>query len=626
MNNGSTGQMVDRTSLDSVVIRFCGDSGDGVQLAGGQFTDTAAHFGNDFATFPDYPAEIRAPRGTTFGVSGFQVQFSSLDIYTPGEAVDAMVAMNPAGFKVNIDDITPGGIVIVNEDEFTKGNLAKCGYVDDYNPLDDEALTTRFTLIRVPMNRLTRESAEGTEEGVKVVDRCRNMFALGIVYWLYDRPLDATVRFLENTFTKGKGKPEIAKLNIDALKAGYFFGETAEFPSQFRIPPAKQSPGTYRRINGNEATVLGLITAAQKAGKEITYASYPITPASNILHGFSKQKNFGIKTFQAEDEISAICAAIGASFAGDIGVTGTSGPGLALKSEALGLAVMFELPLIVVNVQRAGPATGMPTKTEQADLFQALFGRPGESPCIVLAPGDPGDCFDMAIEAVRLAIRHMSPVVLLTDAYIGNGAEPWRVPNVDDIEPIEVSHPTADSYAEGEFMSYARDENTLARPWALPGTPGLEHRMGSLEKDANTGEVSYDPMNHEIMVRARAEKVARAVDTIPDIKIAGAETGDVLVLGWGSTRGTITTVVDSLQKSGRSISSAHLRYLNPMPANLEQVLKGFKTIIIPEINLGQLSMLIRSKFLIDTVSINMIRGRPMSVKELTENIEEVMDR
>lgn len=627
MNNDSTGQEVDRTTLDAVVIRFCGDSGDGMQLAGGRFTDASAIFGNDFATFPDYPAEIRAPRGTTFGVSGFQVQLSSRDIHTPGEVPDALVAMNPAGFKVNIDDVKPGGIVIVNEDEFTPSNFAKCNYPEGYNPLEDEGLLEQYTIIRVPMNRMTREAGEDSGLGAKIVDRSRNMFALGLVYWLFDRQLDSTIAFLEETFAKKKGMPEVAAVNIAALQAGYYFGETAEFPAQFRVPPAQHEPGTYRRIDGNEATVLGLVTAARKAHKNITYASYPITPASNVLHGLSRQKNFGIKTFQAEDEIAAVCAAIGASYAGDIGVTGTSGPGLALKGEAIGLAVMLELPLVVVDVQRAGPATGMPTKTEQADLFQAMFGRSGESPCIIIAASTPSDCFTMAYEAVRLAVAHMSPVIFLSDAYLGNGAEPWRIPEVESIPDIVIKHPTRTELGlhEGEaFMPYQRDQATLARPWVIPGTPGLEHRVGSLEKQDITGNVSYDPDNHDKMVRLRAEKIARVADDIPLLKVNGEPSGKTLVLGWGSTEGAIIAAVNRLRNAGKTLSCAHLHYLNPMPKNTEEVLRAFDTIIIPEINLGQLNMLIRSRYLIDTISLNSIKGRPLSVEWLEENIANVM--
>ena len=579
----------DPEHLDSAVIRFCGDSGDGMQMAGGQFTSTSARFGNDIATFPDFPAEIRAPKGTTFGVSGFQLQFSSSDIHTPGDKVNALVAMNPAGFKMNIADVEFGGIVIVNEDEFEKVQLKKCGYPEGYNPLEDEQLNAHYSIFRVPMSRLTRESLADSGMGAKDMDRCRNMFALGVAYWLYQRPIEDTVGYLEDYFGKTKGKPQIAEANIRALKAGYFFGETAElFPVRYKVPAATLESGTYRRISGNEATVLGLAAVAMKAQKNVLYASYPITPASDILHGLARLKHLGIKTFQAEDEIAAISAAIGAAFAGDVGVTGTSGPGLALKGEALGLAVIYELPLVVVDVQRAGPATGMPTKTEQADLLQAMYGRSGECPAIVLAASRPSDCFEMAIEAVRLAVRHMSPVVLLTDGYIANGAEPWKLPDVADLPEIEVPHPTEAIDPDAGFRPYVRDPETLARSWALPGTPGLEHRIGSLEKEDGTGNVSYDPENHDEMVRARAEKVARAADVIPELNVRGPESGEVLVLGWGGTYGSITSAADRLRKQGRSVSSAHLRHLNPFPKNLESVLRRFERVVVPEINMGQL--------------------------------------
>jgi 2-oxoglutarate/2-oxoacid ferredoxin oxidoreductase subunit alpha len=615
------------TTLDSVVIRFCGDSGDGMQLTGGQFTETSALFGNDFATFPDFPAEIRAPKGTTFGVSGFQVHFSSESIYTPGDRVNAMVAMNPAGLKVNIQDVEPGGIIIVNEDEFTKGNLAKCGYIDGYNPLDDEEINNKYHLVRVPMSRLTKESLADSGMGAKDINRCRNMFALGIVYWLYERPLEQTKAYLTKKFGENKGLPEVAKINIRALEAGYYFGETAEvFPSRYRVPPAKLAKGTYRQISGNEATVLGLVTASQKANKPILYASYPITPASSVIHGLAHLKRFGIKTIQSEDEIAAVCTAIGASFAGDIGVTGTSGPGLALKGEAMGLALMLELPLVVVNVQRAGPATGLPTKTEQADLLQAMYGRHCESPVIVVAPRSPSDCFDMAIEAVRLAVKYMCPVIYLSDGYIANGAEPWKVPSVDAIPEIHITHPTKDDIPEGSFKPYIRDPETLSRPWAIPGTEGLEHRLGSLEKEAETGNVSYDPDNHDMMVRLRAEKVANAADSIPQLEVNGDPSGDVLVLGWGGTYGSITTAIQQVRANGHTVSSAHLQYLNPFPSNTEEVLRSFKKIVIPEINLGQLSMLIRSKYLIDTIGINIVKGQPFRVDTLVERITEVCEQ
>ena len=612
-------------SLGAVAIRFCGDSGDGMQLTGGQFTNASALFGNDIATFPDFPAEIRAPRGSTYGVSGFQVQFASTEIYTPGDAVNALVAMNPAGFKTNISDVEPGGIVIVNEDEFDKVNFRKCGYEDGYNPLEDDELNRRYQIFKVPMSRLTRESVADMGMGAKDIDRCRNMYALGIVYWLYDRRIETTVDFLNEYFGKQKNKPQIAEINVRALKAGYYFGETAElFPVRYHVAPAKLKAGKYRKISGNEATVLGFVTAAAKAGKKLFYASYPITPASEIIHGLARLKHYGVMTFQAEDEIGAVCAAIGASFAGDFALCGTSGPGLALKAEAIGLAVMFELPLVVIDVQRAGPATGMPTKTEQADLLQAMFGRPSESPCVIVAPRSPSDCFDMAVEAFRLAVHCMCPVLFLSDGYLANGAEPWLLPDLDAIQPIEVNHPTETNNPEGPYLPYKRDPETLARPWVVPGTSGLEHRIGGLEKQDVTGNISYDPDNHDHMVRTRAAKVQRAAEIIPPLEVRGPDSGDVLLLGWGGTYGAITTAGDELRRRGRSVSTAHLRYINPFPSNLGEVLSGFNTIIIPELNLGQLRMLIRDRFLIDVIGINEVRGKMFQVDALVKKTLKIM--
>jgi len=621
-----TNGAVAEAPLESVVIRFCGDSGDGMQLAGDQFTNTSALFGNDIATFPDFPAEIRAPRGTTYGVSAFQLQFSSHDIFTPGDTINAMVAMNPAGFKVNIDSVEPGGIVIVNSDEFEKNSLEKCGYEPGYNPLEDEAVTSKYKVFHVPMSRMTRESLADSTMGAKDIDRCRNMFALGVAYWLYERPLDATIEYINSYYGIKKNRPEVAEANVKALKAGYFFGETAElFPSRYTVAPAKLEPGTYRRISGNEATALGLVTAASKAGKQLFYGSYPITPASDILHALARLEHMNALTFQAEDEIAAICAAIGAAFAGDIAVTGTSGPGLALKGEALGLAVIYELPLVVVDVQRAGPSTGMPTKTEQADLLQAMFGRHGECPCIVLAASSPADCFERAIEAVRLAVRQMCPVVLLTDGSVANGAEPWKVPNVEDIPRIKIEHPVHAGLTGEQFEPYLRDSKTLSRPWAIPGTKGLEHRLGGLEKQVRTGAVSYDPDNHDEMVRLRAEKVDRAADVIAPLTVRGPASGDTLVLGWGGTFGTITSTGDKLRAMGRDVSTAHLHHLNPFPSNLGEVLRSFKRVIIPEINSGQLRMLIRAKYLIDAIGFNDVNGRGFFIDDLAERIIAVMD-
>ncbi len=610
--------------IDAVAIRFAGDSGDGMQLTGGFFTDTSAIVGNDIATFPDFPAEIRAPRGTTYGVSGFQLQFSSSDIHTPGDSVNALVAMNPAALKTNIEDVEPGGIVIVNEDEFTEVNLRKCGYPDAYNPLEDDSLQSSYRIVQVPMSRLTRESLADSGMGAKNIDRCRNMFALGIMYWLYDRPLEPTIQELEKKFN-AKGNEAVAEINVKALKAGYYFGENAElFPSRFHIAPATFEPGTYRKIAGNEATAIGFATAAQLAKKRLFYAGYPITPASELLHHLARMKNFGVRTFQAEDEIAAVCAAIGAAFAGDLAMCGTSGPGIALKAEAMGLAVMLELPLVIVDVQRAGPATGMPTKTEQADLLQALYCRPSEAPVIVVAPASPADCFTMAIEAFRLSVRAMCPVIYLSDGYIANGAEPWKLPDIESLEPISITHPTETNNPDGPYLPYMRVEETLSRPWAVPGTAGLEHRVGGLEKQDITGEVSYDPANHEHMVRLRAEKIERLQSVIPPLEVVGPASGEALLLGWGGTQGSITTAANRLRERGHKIANAHLRYLNPFPKNLGDVLQRYDRIIVPEINMGQLRMLLRAKFLIDVIGINRVRGKSFLVNDLVDDVERVL--
>lgn len=607
-----------------VAIRFAGDSGDGMQLTGGQFTNTSALLGNDFATFPDFPAEIRAPKGTTFGVSGFQVHFADDHIHTPGDIVNALVAMNPAAFKVHIVDVEPGGIVIVNSDEFTKGNLKKAGYNADYNPLDDEDLVSQYRLFQIPMSRMTRESLAGGEDSVRDIDRCRNMYALGIAYWLYQRPLDATLDFFDHYLVKQKNRPDLAELNAKALKAGYYFGETAElFTTRYEVAPATMPPGTYRKISGNDAAAIGFVTAAQKASKQLIYAGYPITPASDLMHALARLKHFDIKMMQAEDEIGAVCCAIGASFAGALGMSGTSGPGMALKSEAMALAVILELPLVVVDVQRAGPSTGMPTKTEQTDLLSSLYGRPGEAPVVVVAPQSPADCFAMAIEAVRLAVHCMCPVIYLSDASLATGAEPWRIPDVDNIPPIQISHPTS---VEGEkFEPYVRHPETLARPWAIPGQAGLEHRLGGLEKQEHTGNVSYDPENHETMIRLRADKVARAAAVIPPLAVEGSPNAKTLLLGWGGTYGAIATAAVRLGQEGIDVATAHLRYLNPMPANIEEVLRRFEHVIVPEINTGQLAMLLRARYLIDVASINHIRGRSFQVGELVEEIKTLIN-
>ncbi len=605
------------SEIKSAVVRFAGDSGDGMQLAGAQFTSTSAVVGNDIATLPDYPAEIRAPIGTVAGVSGFQINFSSESIFTPGDKVNALIAMNPAAFKAHIEDVDAGGIVIVNESEFGKMNLKKAGYPEGYNPLDDEEFNRRFQLFKVPITRLNTEALSETGLGNKDANRCKNMYALGIVYWLYDRPLDTTINQIDSYFGKKKNMPKVAAANIAALKSGFFFGETAElFPVQYQVAKAAIKPGKYRKITGNEAVAMGLVTAAKLAGKDVCYCSYPITPASNVLHALAGMRNFGVKTFQAEDEIAAVCAAIGASYTGQLGVTGTSGPGLALKSEAIGLAVMTEMPLVVVNVQRGGPATGLPTKTEQSDLMQAMYGRNGESPVVIIAAKSPGDCFDSAIEASRIAMQHRVPVILMTDGYLGNGSEPWPIPDHTKFEKIKVEHATD---AEN-FQPYSRDEN-LVRPWALPGTPGLEHRLGGLEKQHLTGNVNYEPDNHQLMTEIRQKKIDRLAELIPEIEPYGDPEGELLVLGWGGTYGSIYTAVERARKAGKKVSGAHLRHINPMPKNLGDVLKRFKRVLIPELNLGQLRMLIRGRYLADARGLNKVQGRPFLVEEIDQAID-----
>ena len=605
----------DVTELERVTIRFAGDSGDGMQLAGTQFTKTSAVVGNDISTFPDIPAEIRAPQGSLPGVSGFQVSFSSTDIFTPGDAPDVLVAMNPAALKTNLGDLQRGGILVVNEDEFTESNLKKAAYAT--NPLDDGSLQA-YRVFRVPITKLTQRALKDSGLTPVQVDRCKNMFALGLMYWLYSRPLETSLRWIDEKFGKNEA---VREANKKALKAGHAFGETTEmFAQHYHVPKAKLAPGLYRNITGNEATALGFVTASVLAGRPLFYGSYPITPASDVLHSLSRLKKFGVKTFQAEDEIAAIGAAIGASFGGALGLTGTSGPGLALKSEAIGLAVMVELPLVVIDVQRAGPSTGMPTKTEQADLLQALYGRNGESPVAVVAPISPSDCFRMAIEAWRIAIKYRTPVLFLSDGYLGMGSEPWLVPNIDDLPRIDPEFATDPE----TFKPYARDPETLARPWAIPGTPGLEHRIGGLEKSDITGNVSYDAANHDRMVHLRAEKIARIANDIPELEVNGDASGPLLVLGWGSTYGVITTAVQRARARGLQVSCASLRYLNPFPKNLGDVLQRFDRVLIPEINLGQLRLLIRGKYLVDAVGLNKVSGRPFTIAEVERRIDELM--
>jgi 2-oxoglutarate ferredoxin oxidoreductase subunit alpha len=607
----------DSQEIETVTIRFAGDSGDGMQLTGTQFTNTSAVLGNDISTLPDFPAEIRAPAGSLPGVSGFQLNFSSQDIRTPGDQPNVLVAMNPAALKVNLEDLEDGGTVIVNTDEFNKENLKKAAYAA--NPLEDDTLKG-YRVHRLPITTLNLRALQDAQVKLsrKEMDRCKNFFALGVLYWLYDRPMEQSLEWIRSKFAK---VPEVMRANEIALKTGYNFADTTEvFTTHYTVKKAVIAPGKYRKITGNEATAIGFVAAAELAGRPLFYGSYPITPASDILHELSRHKNFGVKTFQAEDEIAAVCAAIGAAFTGHVGLTGTSGPGVALKQEAIGLAVMTELPLVIVNVQRGGPSTGLPTKTEQADLFQAVWGRNGECPAIVIAPATPADCFDMAIEAVRLAFRYMTPVFYLSDGYLANGAEPWLVPEVDELPKIEVKFVEDPS----NFMPYSRDEETLARPFALPGTPGLEHRIGGIEKQHLTGNVNYDPENHHFMVLMRQAKVDRAAQDIPDVKVFGEPTGKVLVLGWGSTYGSITSAVERLQKEGKSVSSAHLRHLNPFPRNLGDVLRSFEKVIIPEMNLGQLATMIRAKYLVDAIPFSKVKGRPFQIREIVKKVEEYL--
>ena len=606
---------VSSQELERVTIRFAGDSGDGMQLTGTQFTRTAAVFGNDVSTLPDYPAEIRAPAGSLPGVSGFQISFSSADIYTPGDEPDVLVAMNPAALKTNVGDLPAGGALIVNSDAFNANNLKKAGF--DTNPLSDGSLS-KYTLFEVPISTLNTRALEGLDMTSKQVDLTKNFFALGLMFWLYERSMDPTLRWIESRFG---AKPVVAEGNTRALKAGYAFGETTEmFHSTYRVAPAKLEPGTYRNITGNEAAALGFVAAAQLAKRELVYASYPITPASDILHSLATYKNFGVKTFQAEDEIAAMGAAIGAAYGGALGLTASSGPGIALKSEAMNLAVMTELPVVIIDVQRAGPSTGMPTKTEQGDLLMAMFGRNSDSPVPIVAPATPAECFDYAIEAARLALKYMTPVMYLSDGFLANGAEPWKIPDLADLPDIAISNHTD----RATFQPYLRDPDTLSRPWAVPGTPGLEHRIGGLEKADVTGNVSYDPDNHHRMQVLRHQKIAGIAKDIPPLEVHGPANGDLLILGWGSTYGAIRSAVERLQAESWSVAHAHLRHLNPFPANIETVLRSYKRVLVPEVNLGQLSMLLRARFLIDVIGFNRVRGKPFRIIEIKQAAEELL--
>jgi 2-oxoglutarate ferredoxin oxidoreductase subunit alpha len=606
-------------TLESVVIRFCGDSGDGMQLAGTQFTNVSAAFGNDVSTLPDFPAEIRAPAGSLAGVSGFQLCFSSGDVYTPGDDVDTLVAMNPAALKTNVRDLKVGGTLIVNEDAFDKSNLQKARY--ESHPLNNPEIGGKYRLHKVPMTRLTRDAVEGLGLSQREADRCRNFFALGLVYWLYDRDAGPTEEWVRSKFGKN---PAVCEANLRALKAGQNYGfSTESFTVHYQVPPAKLTKGRYRKITGNEAVAYGLVTAARLAGKELFYGGYPITPASDILHELSRLKNFGVRTFQAEDEISAITSVIGAAFGGALAVTASSGPGIALKGEGIGLAVMTELPLIIVNVQRGGPSTGLPTKTEQSDLFLSYFGRNGDCPLPLLAAQSPADCFDMAQEAMRIAVGHMTPVFLLTDGYIANGAEPWRIPDLSELTPIRVTH-IAEPNGNGEgYLPYLRDER-LVRPWAIPGTPGLEHRIGGLEKSDRTGNVDYTPENHQRMTDIRREKIERIADDIPMQPVHGPDRGELLLVSWGGTYGAVRTAVDQCLQRGKSVAHCHLRYIHPFPRNLEPILKNYRKVLVPELNTGQMRMILRGKFLVDAIGLNKIQGKPFLVTELVHTIEELL--
>lgn len=608
--------------LQDVVIKFAGDSGDGMQLTGSQFTNNTALLGIDLATFPDFPAEIRAPQGTVPGVSGFQLRFSSNPIFTPGDLCDVLVAMNAAALKVNLRSLKAGGKIIVNTDGFDAKNLRLANYPDGVNPLEDSSLDG-FEVIKMDVTKMTREALkEFTDLGIKEKDRAKNMFVLGFLYWMYNRNLDNTINFLKDKFKK---KETILQSNIKALQAGYNFGDTTEtFSSRYVVEKAKLPSGLYRSIMGNQALAYGLIAASQKSGLQLFLGSYPITPASDILHELSKYKNFAVKTFQAEDEIAAIASAIGAAYGGSLGITTTSGPGMALKTEAMGLAVMLEIPLLIIDIQRGGPSTGLPTKTEQSDLLQAYYGRNGECPMPIIASSTPSDCFDVAYEAVRIAVQHMTPVILLSDGYIANGAEPWRFPKAADLKPIEVTFKKGLDEGEEKFLPYKRDEK-LVRPWAIPGTAGLEHRIGGLEKQDVTGNVNYEPENHQHMVLTRQAKVDRIAHYIPEQKLdSGPEKGKVLVVGWGSTYGAIKSAVAELQMQGHAVSHAHVRYVRPFPKNLGEILKNFEHVLIPEINNGQLVKIIRDQFFIDAKPYNKIMGIPITKTELVDEIKKLL--
>lgn len=608
--------------VQDVVIKFAGDSGDGMQLTGNQFTVNSALLGLDLATFPDFPAEIRAPVGTLPGVSGFQLHFSSHPVFTPGDECDVLVAMNAAALKVNLKSLKKGGKIIVNTDGFDSKNLRLANYPDGVNPLDNHSLDG-YEVLKMDVSRLTREALKEFTLGTKEKDRAKNMFVLGFLYWMYNRTLNNTIDFLKEKFAK---KPEILESNIKVLQAGYHYGDTTEtFTTRYQVDRARMEPGTYRSIMGNQALALGLVAASQKSHLPMFLGSYPITPASDILHELSRYKSFGIKTFQAEDEIAAITSAIGASYGGALGITTTSGPGMALKTEAMGLAVMLEIPLIICNIQRGGPSTGLPTKTEQSDLLQAVYGRNGECPMPVIATSTPADCFDVAYEAVRLAVQHMTPVILLSDGYIANGAEPWKFPQEDSLKEIQVEFKTHLGDQENVFQPYVRDEKGV-RPWVKPGTPGLEHRIGGLEKQNITGNISYDPENHQLMVKLRQEKVDKIAQYIPEQKLdSGPEKGKLLVIGWGSTYGAIKTACEAVRHGGEDVAHIHLRYIRPFPANLEQLIRNYDKVLVPELNNGQLIKLLRDQFLIDAKGMNKIMGIPFTKSELVDTIRTMLE-
>jgi len=604
-------------TLRGAVVRFAGDSGDGMQVTGTQFTAATALAGNDLATFPDYPAEIRAPAGTTYGVSGFQINFAATDVFTPGDAPDVLVAMNPAALKTNVKDLKRGGLLIVNTGAFTQQNLKKAGY--ENNPLETDVVDG-YNLLAIDITKNTLSAVKETGISTKEANRCKNFWTLGLMFWIYGRELESTIQWIESKFGK---EPLVAQANVLALKGGWAYGETAEISHyRYEVPAAPVAKGTYRNIGGNQATALGIAAAAQLSGVEVVFGAYPITPASDILHDLSRFKAYGVTTVQMEDEIAAICVSIGAAYSGKLGITASSGPGIALKTEAMGLAIATELPLVIINVQRGGPSTGLPTKTEQADLLQAVYGRNGEAPLAVFAAASPGDCFYMTLEAVRLAVKYMTPVMLLTDGYLANGAEPWRVPNVADLPKIEVTFRTDPA----GFHPFLRDPATLARPWAVPGTPGLLHRIGGIERDYNSGNISYDPDNHEKMSKTRAAKIAGMVRDVPDQKIeVGTDSGKLLVLGWGSTYGAIREAVQRSRDRGLDVSHAQVRYLNPFPKNLGDLLKRFERVLVPEMNLGQLVKILRSEYLVPAESFTKIKGMPFKIDEIEEKIRQVME-